>query len=336
MIRSKLLLASLFKPSISMLISFFLCITQISTAQHKFKKIAYYHPGAKTTQQIPFQYLTHINFSFAVPAPSGDTLLPLKNPNTLKDLVNAAHQNKVKVFISIGGWDVGDGGGEDASFHRMAESEAGRQSFVKSTMQLVENFNLDGVDLDWEYPDPNHRSADDFILLSKLLYGELHKKGKELTAAVVSAGPHAYGVKEEVYAYYDWLNIMVYDGDYGPAELKHHSPYSMAVSCVDFWLNTRHLPAQKCVLGLPFYAKKGYGNFGFSYKKLIESGASPYDDYWNSHYYNGMITIREKTKLAIKNNLAGVMVWEMSHDTNDQNSLFKVIFDTSSEVLNQK
>jgi chitinase len=293
-------------------------------AQSTFKKIAYFMPNMEV-KEIPFKYLTHINYSFAIPAPTGDTLMLLKDDAKLIALVAEAHNNNVKVFISIGGWGIGDGGGEDGRFHRMAETENGRKAFIASTMAFVKNYNLDGVDLDWEYPDENHRSADDFVSLSKELFNQLHAHKKELTAAVVSSGKKGYGIKNEVYNYMDWLNIMVYDGDYGPAEIKHHSPYSMAVKCLDYWLKERALPVQKCVLGLPFYAKKGHGQFGFSYKKLLESGASSLDDYWNGHYYNGKITIANKTQLAKNLNLAGVMVWEMSHDTNDENSLFKVI-----------
>jgi GH18 family chitinase len=298
-------------------------------AQKPFKKIAYYVPKMEI-KDIPFKYLTHINYSFAIPAPTGDTLIPIKNDSALVELVKAAKINKVKVFISIGGWGIGDGGGEDGRFHRMAESENGRNTFIASTIAFVKKYNLDGVDLDWEYPDENHRSADDYVALCKELYSQLHVQKKQLTAAVVSAGKKAYGIKEEVYPYLDWLNIMVYDGDYGPDVIKHHSPYSMAVGCLDFWIKDRHLPATKCVLGLPFYAKKGHGNFGYSYKKLLESGASPLDDYWNGHYYNGKITIANKTKLALDRHCAGVMVWEMSHDTNDGNSLFRLI-DTVSK-----
>ncbi len=319
-----------FKPSYRIII--LLCILSFSVnfsfSQKNFKKIAYYMPR-QGMANIPYQYLTHINYSFAIPAPTGDTLLPLKNDSALVALVSEAHQKKVKIFISIGGWSIGDGGGNDSRFHKMAETENGRNSFINSTLDFVNKYNLDGVDLDWEYPDENHRSADDYLELCKSLYQKLHAQNKELTSAVVSAGKKAFGVKEEVYQYMDWLNIMVYDGDYGPTEIKHHSPYSMAVRCLDFWLNERHLPAKKCVLGLPFYAKKGQGNFGFPYKKLLESGASPLDDYWNGHYYNGKITIANKTKLAKDLKCAGVMVWEMSQDTSDENSLFKVIHEVS-------
>lgn len=301
-----------------------LLLTNLTFAQKDFKVIAYCVPRS-AIDQIPFDKLTHINFSFAIPAKSGDTLETLKNQDYLRELVQKAHARQVKVFISVGGWGIGDGGGEDGRFHRMAETSQGIKSFVKSTMALVNKFDLDGVDLDWEYPDPDHRSANDFVSLSKELYQKLHAQNKELTAAVVSAGNQAYGIKEEAYAYMDWLNLMVYDGDYGPDVIKHHSPYSMALSCLDFWLNERNLPAEKCVLGLPFYAKKGHGNFGFSYAKLLEEGASPYDDYWNGHFYNGMITIENKTKLALDSGLRGVMVWELSHDTHDKYSLFSTI-----------
>lgn len=309
------------------ILSLLLCSTAFS---QEFKVIAYCTPSAPI-EEIPFDKLTHINYSFAIPAASGDTLIPLKDDSYLRALVSAARKNKVQVFLSIGGWGIGDGGGEDGRFHRMAETKKGRDAFIASTMKMVNMYDLDGVDLDWEYPDPDHRSAEDYVLLCKDLYLALHAEEKQLTAAVVSSGKQAYGIKEEVYPYMDWLNIMVYDGDYGPSELKHHSPYSMAVKCLDFWLEERNLPAEKCVLGLPFYAKKGHGNFGFSYKQLLESGASPYDDYWNGHYYNGTLTIANKTRLALDKKLAGVMVWELSLDTNDEWSLFGTIKKTLTE-----
>jgi chitinase len=293
----------------------------------EFKIIAYCTPSANI-DSIPFQYLTHINFSFAIPAKSGDTLEPIKNEEYVKKLIQIAKMKNVKVFLSVGGWGIGDGGGDDTRFHKMSETEKGQNVFVASCIKMVQHFGFDGIDLDWEYPDPDNRSAKDFTVLCKKLSIALKKSGKDLTAAVVSEGKQAFGVEEEVYQYFDWINIMSYDGDYGPAELKHHSPYSMAVSNINFWLNERKLPAHKCVLGLPFYAKKGFGNYGFSYKKLLKEGASQYDDYWNGHFYNGLFTIGNKTKFALDRKLGGVMVWEMSHDTNDENSLFKKIYDT--------
>ncbi len=311
-------------------LAFFLLSALTSGAQSEFKIIAYCTPSTNI-DSIPFAYVTHINFSFAIPAKSGDTLLPLRQPDYVTALINRSHAHNVKVFLSIGGWGIGDGGGDDTRFHVMAEREEGQWRFVESSIDMVKLYNFDGIDLDWEYPDEDHRSADDFVALCRKYHESLHALGKEFTAAVVSHGPKAYGILEASYPYLDWINIMVYDNDYGGEELKHHSPYSLAVKCIDYWLNDRNLPAEKCVLGLPFYAKKGFGNYGFSYKKLLEAGASPYDDYWNGHFYNGMITIANKTDLAVKKGLGGVMVWEASHDTTDEFSLFKTIYDRAKK-----
>ncbi|MFT6203046.1 MAG: chitinase [Spirosomataceae bacterium] len=290
----------------------------------EFKVIGYYVPRIEP-ETVPFDILTHVNYSFAIPAKTGDTLIPLKDDSKLIRLVELAHQKDRKVFISIGGWGIGDGGGDDTRFHKMSETEAGRQRFIKSTMSLVDKYNLDGVDLDWEYPDEKSQSADDYVELIKALAEKLHAQDKELTAAVISYGEKGYGIKAEVFEYMDWVNPMAYDNDYGPDYIKAHSPYSLAIKSLDYWIKERGLPAEKCVLGLPFYAKRGMGKYGPSYKGLLEDGASPYDDYHKGSFYNGMLTIEAKTKLAMERGCAGVMVWEISHDTNDETSLFRTI-----------
>lgn len=309
----------------SVLISLFGIISAYS--QDKFKIIAYTTHGTPISA-IPWQQVTHLNYSFALPAKTGDTLIPLSDPTYVKSLIQKAHQEKVAVFLSIGGWGIGDEPGDDTRFHRIAERPEGRQKFIQSTLRMVNLFQFDGVDLDWEYPDPDHRSADDFLLLIKDLSSALHAQNKKLTSAVVSKGKQAYGIKKEVFAVVDWLNIMVYDADYGPKEIVHHSPYSLAIECLDFWIQERQLPAEKCVLGLPLYAKQGHGRYGYSYAELLAKGASPYDDYWNGHFYNGIITISNKTKLALDRKLAGVMVWEIRLDQPGPYSLMGTIYQT--------
>ncbi len=296
-------------------------------AQKDFKIIAYTTHGTPLSV-IPWGQVTQLNYSFALPAKSGDTLIPFSEPNYIHELVKKAHRENIEVFLSVGGWGIGDEAGDDTRFHRMAERPEGRKKFAASIMNVVSTFQFDGVDLDWEYPDPDHRSAEDFLLFMKELGQALHRQNKKLTAAVVSHGKQAYGIKKEVFSEIDWLNIMVYDADYGPQEIVHHSPYSLAVQCLDFWLHERQLPAEKCVLGLPLYAKQGHGRYGFSYQELLKNGASPYDDYWKGHFYNGLFTISNKTKLALERRLGGVMVWEIRLDQPGPYSLMNRIHQT--------
>lgn len=294
--------------------------------QQPFKKIAYTTPNTPL-ETIPFDCLTHINYSFAIPAKTGDTLEAMGNREYIMALIEKSHQQGVKVFLSIGGWGIGDGGGDDSRFHRMAETPLGRLRFIASSLKAVQYFGFDGIDLDWEYPDPEHPSADDFVVLCRDLHQALHHMQKELTCAVISHGKTGYGIRESVYPYLDWINVMAYDGDYLADSIIHHSPYSLATTSLDYWLTERNLPAEKCVLGLPFYAKKGHGQYGFGFSKLLESGAHPDEDFWNGHFYNGKKTIAQKTRLALDKKLAGVMVWELRLDASGENSLIRHIHD---------
>ena len=132
-------------------------------------------------------------------------------------------------------------------------------------------------------------------------------------------------MKKEALDKMDWVNVMAYDDDYGPNYIRAHSPYSLAVKSLDYWMNERGLTAKKTILGLPFYSKKGMGNYGPDYKGLLKDGASPYDDYWKGAFYNGIHTIELKTKFAKDRGCGGVMIWEISCDTNDEFSLLQAI-----------
>jgi GH18 family chitinase len=294
----------------------------------EFKVIGYLPGRSVDTATIQFDYLTHINFSFAIPAKNGGGLDALRNADKLTALVKKAHANDVKVFISIGGWSVGDGGGDDSRFHRLAEDPDERHLFVAKTMQLVRRFNLDGVDMDWEYPDIENRSAEDNVLLMRELRDSLHASNKELTAAVVHYGNQGEGTKDEIFEIVDWLNLMAYDDDKG--QPVPHSPYSLAEKSINYWVKQRKLPTHKAVLGLPFYGKPRRQNLSH-YKDLLAAGADPMKDEFDSVYYNGIATIKQKTELAQREGLAGVMIWEISQDTHDERSLLKAINDAGKE-----
>lgn len=294
-----------------------------------FKVIGYLMGRNVDTASIPFNRLTHINFAFAIPAKNGGGLDALRNADKLADLVEAAHRNNVKVFISIGGWSIGDGGGDDSRFHRLAADAQERNYFVANTMELVRRYDLDGVDVDWEYPDVENRSAEDNVLLMRQLGDSLHAINKELTAAVVHYGNQGEGTKDEIFGIVDWLNLMAYDDDKG--QPVPHSPYSLAEKSINYWVKERGLPPHKAVLGLPFYGKPRKENLSH-YKDILAAGADPMSDEFDSVYYNGIATIKKKTELAKKEGLAGVMIWEISQDTNDERSLLKAI----NEVIGRK
>lgn len=53
-----------------------------------------------------------------------------------------------KVTLAIGGWkdSVGD------KYSKLVNSPQARARFVEHTLDFIEKYNFDGLDLDWEYP----------------------------------------------------------------------------------------------------------------------------------------------------------------------------------------
>ncbi len=313
--------------SFLLILILFSCKTQkqVSLKSTKFKVIGYYAAWSCEPTDLDISGLTHINFSFGIPAKETNVLEPIKNEDKLLKIIELSHQQNKKVFLAVGGWSVGDGGGKDDRFHRIASKAESRTEFIKSMIENTKKYNLDGIDMDWEYPDEDHPSADDFVLLMRELADELHKLKKELSAAVVSKGKKGFGVKKEVFEVVDWINLMAYDNDKGKPAENPHSTIGLAEESLNYWITERGLPPNKTVLGLPFYGKPSYQGKGGAYKKLIELGAKPNEDRVGDTHYNGTTTIKAKTDLAKQRACAGVMIWEICQDTKDENSLIRAI-----------
>ena len=89
-----------------------------------------------------------------------------------------AHATNVKVLIAVGGWNNGD----DSAFRSLAANSSYRNTFINNLLNFVDQYGLDGVDIDWEYPDGGEVAS--FKTLMRELGDKLRAKGKILTAAV--------------------------------------------------------------------------------------------------------------------------------------------------------
>jgi GH18 family chitinase len=265
---------------------------------------------------IPYQRLTHLNYAFALPTPSGG-LTDVPAPDRLAAVVTAAHAAGVKVCLSIGGWHDGD----DSAFELMAADAGTRAAFVAAGMAAVAAHDLDGLDIDWEYPDRG-ASADNFVRLMAELAARLHPTGKLLTAAVVAMGAQGEGILPQVFASTDFINVMAYDAD--ESGHSHHSPFDYAVASLRYWRD-RGLPRDKLVLGVPFYGRPP----STSYRDLFRLDPRAHEkDQIGAIGYNGIATIKRKTTLALAE-ASGIMIWEITEDTSDETSLLRAIDETA-------
>ncbi len=302
-----------------------LCVTLGGFSQTSYSQrvVGYMPSWAGDANSIQYTKLTHINYSFALPNADG-TIKPLDNPAKLQTIVNRGHQNGVKVLLAVGGW-TDNNVLIDPRFEAFAASASGRNTFVNACISLVNTYNLDGIDIDWEYPDPG-QSAINCQMLMTQLGTELHNRGKLLTMAVIGNGNTGEGVNSTVLSIIDGLNIMAYDAnDY------QHSTYDYALSCLNYWGNTRGCAKSKINLGVPFYGRPSWE----SYAALVNRGADPNADLFAGIGYNGIPTIKRKAQYVKSQGYGGIMIWELSQDLSNQNSLLSAIKDVMGTTSNQ-
>ena len=274
-----------------------------------FKVVGYVTPAANI-DAIDFSLLTHINYSFLIPRANGTTR-PFGAPNHLRKVVAQAKKHDVKVLIAVGGW------GWDKEFETLAASPAIREKLANRVAAFCATFQLDGIDIDWEYPNAG-ASAARFTALA-IAFRSALPPGALVTAAVLADATDAAGISNEAVRNLDFINLMAYDGP-----RTNHSSYAMAERSIATWL-ARGIHPDKLVLGVPFYARPG----GASYRALLANDpATASGDRilfrGVEQNYNGPATIRRKTELALEK-AGGIMIWELSKDARGRDSLLRVI-----------
>jgi chitinase len=280
----------------------------VSSGFCQFKVVGYTPSWGNNISTIQYNKLTHINYAFVLPNANGS--LQGVDGTKLSSLVSDAHASNVKVLIAVGGWNDGD----DSAFETLAANSTSRDNLVNNLVNLVNQYGLDGVDIDWEYPNDGS-SATNFSTLMSQLSTAMHSRGKLLTAAVVATGGSS--ILNSVFGYVDYLNLMAYDGGG-----SNHSTYDYAVQSLNYWTG-RGLPASKAVIGVPFYGRSS--SEYVSYSDILARGGNPNADFFNGIGYNGIPTIKSKTNLAFDRSAGGIMIWELSQDVNNQNSLLTAI-----------
>jgi chitinase len=284
--------------------------------------------GQKPINQVPFEKLTHIIFSFATPTTEGDLNTGDVDAN-IDALVNAAHAKGTKVYVSIGG-----AGGSNA-FPTMILKERNRALFVDRVHCYVQDHCLDGIDIDWE-----HWNGTDNVIAAEsnglvTLLEELREglnPATELSVDVYATnwfGKHYFdGIIEPV----TYINTMLYDlsGPWSPE--GPHSSYQQLIDDgttnhtinswgLMYWNGYRDWPKEKTVVGMPFYGRdfdvnNGEGvDYSTIVTRVANAGADINADKIGRAYYDGPVTAGKKAAFARDNGYAGVMFWELTGDT---------------------
>lgn len=280
--------------------------------EEKSFRIVAYATDAIITELIPYEQLTHINYSFLIPNTDG-TFAPLNNAWKLETIVESAHKQNVKVSIAVGGW------GWDAQFEEMASSPEARTAFVKNLVEIVNQYQLDGVDIDWEYPDQGE-SSQNFLALMQELRKAL--PDKLISTATISYGDDTgLGIPNEIFDLVDYVNVMTYDGEV-------HGSLTEFEEGLKYW-SARGVPKEKINIGVPFYSRPSEVTFANLVKEdPAAADLNSFDYLGSAENYNGIPAVKRKTEIAMEQ-AGGIMFWALDHDAQGEYSLVNAIYQTA-------
>ncbi|XP_015116757.1 acidic mammalian chitinase [Diachasma alloeum] len=211
---------------------------------------------------------THIIVGFASVVNS--KLFPGPFPSIYTD-VSALKKKfpKLKTMISAGGINEIDSG-----FPEMVKTHASRKVFINSVLNITKMFNLDGLDVDWEFPawlGGKERERIYFVQLLQEMRRAFDRSGRQLILSAAVGAPSAiidesYNVPQ-IAEHVDFVNLMSYDYHYyvwylpvtGLNAPLYSNPldggYSatLNVNYSAFYWVSKGMPREKIVVGIPTY-----------------------------------------------------------------------------------
>ena len=257
--------------------------------------------------QINASSLTHINYAFANII-NGEVMFGsegIDNTDMNADDIRALAALKkvnpdLRILVSVGGW------GWSGNFSDAALSDSSRNRFAASATRFIKEHSLDGIDIDWEYPNHpgagnTYRTEDvhNFTLMLECVRKRIDslaaaegRKDKYLLTIATGAS-EVYAANTELgplSQYLDFINIMTYDFHHGASyQTGHHANLHLSSldapdgdatdKAVELHLKAG-VPPAKLNFGIPFYGRIWKGvepiNNGL-YREAATTGAGmPY------------------------------------------------------------
>ena len=274
---------------------------------------------------------------------NSDGTLQVYSERYLKELANLRLENpNLQVILGIGGWGA-DG------FSDAALTPTSRYNFAREVQSWINEYNLDGVDIDWEYPGSSAsgirsrpEDKENFTLLLTALRDVL---GPSAWISVAGTGETSYinNVEiDQIAPIINYFNLMAYDftaGETGVNAGKHQSnlyPSDLslnATTSVDNQIQNlinAGMPSEQILMGIPFYGRYGATNTKTydelrksfinknGYKVLWDNTAkAPYivDSNGNFAYsYDNLLSIYFKGLYVVENCLGGLFSWQAGMD----------------------
>lgn len=220
-----------------------------------------------------------------------------------------------------------------------------RESMIENLMDLVEEYNLDGVNVDFENMNESDKDVYSRFLIE--LAPRLKKIGKTLSVDVTAPdGSETWSLcfdRNTIANVADYIVFMAYD-QYGTSSNKAGTTagYNWVEANIKKFLGQEDVDPEKIILGIPLYmrlweeeedgtAKPEVVNMRDMFDVLPENQVATWDEELKQYYveyeedgkkYKMWVenekSVGEKINLANQYNLAGIAFWEKDRETNDE------------------
>ncbi len=298
---------------------------------------------------LQYDILSHIAvFDFNV-NPNGTLNMPVNWP--WSDLINASHENGVKVILTA----VNFSGTE---IHDILNNETIRSTFFYEVSEIIVQYNLQGVNIDFENVPQIDR---DVVLIGFMteLSEYLHNINPEYEVSFATPPVNwgdwdFYGLANSC----DYLFIMGYNfygpwsSTSGPCAPLTGGSYNITTVITNEYQDVIQCCPEKLILGLPYYGNKWMTTTNTAYSSVIDHISQPtyetamdrleqdtiiwdnisktpwgwyaYSDYYQIWFDNDS-SLGLKYELSKENSLSGSGMWALGYD-GDRNELWNELW----------
>jgi GH18 family chitinase len=299
------------------LISFLLFCAGLPAAEQNLR-LAVYFPDYRYQEGVkpPMYGTTNLILFSAKPNHDGSVDFSRVSPSMIQMAKTARLAPPLQVTFCVGGWGRGD------LFAKAVSTPENRARFAASLASFCEKYDLDGVDIDWEFPEGKEQHSD-FTMFLTALSARLHASDRILTVALGENRPLSPAAYEVV----DQVNLMSY-------QPWHPQPYEEWLENAVKSVLESGLAPGKVNIGLGFFAREQGGEHrSISFSKLAgDSGQLlPNSEFGFSPVGKAACDLR--FELVKKYRLGGIMVWDYGHDSPDpKHSLLRYISENGGRL----
>ncbi|MEG0771197.1 MAG: glycoside hydrolase family 18 protein, partial [Clostridia bacterium] len=231
---------------------------------------------------------------------------------------------KTKILMCFGNFE-----GEKENADKVFSTKEIRANFIKQAIDFIKKYDLDGADIDFEYP-ANKKQWDGYSKVLVEFKKELLKLNLPLSIALPSWGVE---LSAEAIKAVDEVQMMQYDLF---DEKRRHAPFEVFAYGIEYFQKIG-FPKEKLYPGLALYGREkdvnaeerwlSYEGICMMYD-LIDANTNEMDN----SYFTGKTMNRDKTFYALLKGCGGIMLFQYACDLPFENELS--IFRGVSEIIN--